>query len=159
MWSLWNGHSSIIQTRQLTSTAESVFSETLRMPQVRVKQQALGKAWKTRWYYQSSEDSRQIEAAFEVYDSIRWPRAQKVVQDSLEVGVAYFLVHPVYGNNLQKITDDANKRLPSTWYVWRGTWGKLKVCSLLWPEKIKYRAEGQDNSALTHLTKNGHPED
>ena len=58
----------------------------------------------------------QLDAALEVYDSIRRPRAQKVVQDSKEVGEVYFLVHPDFGTDLQKITNDANKRLPLIWW-------------------------------------------
>jgi salicylate hydroxylase len=58
----------------------------------------------------------QLDAAFQVYDSIRRPRAQRVVQESLEVGEAYFLKHPNFGTDLQKITDDANKRLPLIWW-------------------------------------------
>lgn len=70
------------------------------------------------------EDPAQLDAALEVYDSIRRPRAQKVVQDSLEVGIQYFLVHPNFGNNMQKITDDANRRLPLIW--WHDLEGDLK---------------------------------
>ncbi|KAL3463706.1 hypothetical protein BJX64DRAFT_298833 [Aspergillus heterothallicus] len=57
-----------------------------------------------------------IETAFRVYDDIRRPRAQAVVQQSHEVMQAYFLVHPAFGNDLQKLTDDANERLPLLWW-------------------------------------------
>jgi salicylate hydroxylase len=62
------------------------------------------------------ENASQVEAAFQVYDSIRRPRAQTVVKESLEVALVYFLVHPDFGNDLEKITIDANKRLPKIWW-------------------------------------------
>ena len=62
------------------------------------------------------QSADQLDAAFEVYDAIRRPRAQKVTQDSREVGIGYFLIHPDFGNDLQKITDDANRRLPLIWW-------------------------------------------
>ncbi|KAL3473160.1 hypothetical protein BJX99DRAFT_261590 [Aspergillus californicus] len=58
----------------------------------------------------------QVETAFRVYDDIRRPRAQAVVQQSHEVMQAYFLVHPVFGKDLQKLTNDANERLPLLWW-------------------------------------------
>ncbi|KAL4881660.1 hypothetical protein BJY04DRAFT_207432 [Aspergillus karnatakaensis] len=58
----------------------------------------------------------QLQIAFEVYDHIRRPRAQAVVQQSHEVMQAYFLVHPEFGSDLQKLTDDANRRLPLLWW-------------------------------------------
>ncbi|CZR60783.1 uncharacterized protein PAC_10679 [Phialocephala subalpina] len=75
-------------------------------------------------------DSSQLDAALKVYDAIRRPRAQGVVQTSREAGLEYLLVHPEFGGNLQKITVDANKRLPSFGGM---TWGevseKQKQCS------------------------------
>jgi salicylate hydroxylase len=62
------------------------------------------------------ENASQVKPAFQVYDSIRRPRAQTVVRESLEVGLVYFLVHPDFGNDLEKITIDANKRLPKIWW-------------------------------------------
>jgi salicylate hydroxylase len=38
-----------------------------------------------------------------------------VVRESLEVGLVYFLVHPDFGNNLEKTMTDA-KRPPKTWW-------------------------------------------
>ncbi|KAM3069355.1 hypothetical protein ACMFMG_005461 [Clarireedia jacksonii] len=58
----------------------------------------------------------QVDAAFQVYDAIRRPRAQAVVQESYEVGTAYYLVHPDFSDDLQKITDEANSRLPKIWW-------------------------------------------
>ncbi|QSS61061.1 mannitol 1-phosphate dehydrogenase [Histoplasma capsulatum] len=54
----------------------------------------------------------QLESASEVYNSIRQPRAQAVVQGSQEALLAYFLVHPEFGHDIQKLTDYANTRLP-----------------------------------------------
>jgi salicylate hydroxylase len=58
----------------------------------------------------------QLDSAIHVYDSIRRPRAQGVVRVSREVGMAYYLLHPDFGNSLKKITEDANRRLPLVWY-------------------------------------------
>jgi salicylate hydroxylase len=58
----------------------------------------------------------QVENALRMYDSIRRPRAQSVVRESADVGKAYFLKHPKFGADLQKITDDANRRLPLIWW-------------------------------------------
>jgi salicylate hydroxylase len=58
----------------------------------------------------------QFDAAFQVYDSIRRPRAQGVVRDNGVIMEQYFLVHPDFGNDLEKITEDANKRLPPLWW-------------------------------------------
>lgn len=62
------------------------------------------------------ESSSQVETVFKIYDAIRRPRAQGVVRGSLDVGIQYFLKDPKYENDLQKITDDANKRLPEIWW-------------------------------------------
>jgi hypothetical protein len=39
-----------------------------------------------------------------------------MVQESLDVMVAYYLIHPKFGHDLQKITDEANRRLPLIWW-------------------------------------------
>lgn len=62
------------------------------------------------------KNADQLEQAFQVYDSIRRPRAQKVVQQSQEVLDAYFFHNPEIGSDMQKITDDANVRLPLIWF-------------------------------------------
>lgn len=62
------------------------------------------------------KDTNQLDAALQVYDSIRRPRAQSVVRESRDVGQAYFLTHPDFGHDLQKIADEANKRLPLIWW-------------------------------------------
>lgn len=61
-------------------------------------------------------DPSQVQAAFEAYDSIRRPRAQGVVRESADVGLQYYLTHPKYGNDFEKIKTDANIRLPLIWY-------------------------------------------
>lgn len=58
----------------------------------------------------------ELEAAFEVYDAIRRPRAQGVVRESAIVGQQYFLTHPDFGHDYVKITEEANKRLPLIWW-------------------------------------------
>ncbi len=58
----------------------------------------------------------QFGAALEVYDEIRRPRAQSVVRQSAEVGLAYYLIDPKFGEDLVKITEEANHRLPLLWW-------------------------------------------
>ncbi|KAE9991576.1 hypothetical protein EG327_011478 [Venturia inaequalis] len=60
--------------------------------------------------------SDEVENALCMYDSIRRPRAQSVVRESKDVGGIYFLNHPKFGADLQKITNDANRRLPLIWW-------------------------------------------
>jgi salicylate hydroxylase len=57
-----------------------------------------------------------LDAAIQVYDSIRRPRAQGVVRDSANIMQQYFLVHPSFRDDLKKITEDANSRLPKIWW-------------------------------------------
>ena len=59
---------------------------------------------------------QQIQTAIEIYDAIRRPRAQSVVQESRIVGDIYYLGYPGYGDDMQKITDEANVRLPAIWW-------------------------------------------
>lgn len=47
---------------------------------------------------------------------MRRPRAQRVVRESLDVGITYFLKDPKFGNDLKAITEDANARLPGIWW-------------------------------------------
>lgn len=58
---------------------------------------------------------RQIPQALEVYDSIRRPRAQKVVETSQEAGEMYLWNLPGIGNDMHKIVDNANSRLHWIW--------------------------------------------
>lgn len=83
----------------------------------------------------------QLESAFQVYDSIRRPRAQGVVQESREVGLAYYLVHPDFGHDLQKITDEANKRLPLIW------WHDLDADLRTVEERFKALTDAPDDSS------------
>lgn len=62
------------------------------------------------------ESPDQVETVFRVYDLVRRPRAQRVVQESLDVGITYFLKDPKFGNNLEAVTEDANSRLPGIWW-------------------------------------------
>ncbi|KAK6864564.1 hypothetical protein PG995_001092 [Apiospora arundinis] len=58
----------------------------------------------------------QLEHAFKVYDSIRRPRAQKVVSTSFEAGMIYTWVDPEIGDDMNKIVENANQRLH---WIWR----------------------------------------
>ncbi|RYP28352.1 hypothetical protein DL767_007257 [Monosporascus sp. MG133] len=57
----------------------------------------------------------QIEAALQVYDTVRRPRAQKVVQTSYEAGVMYMWSNPEIGDDMNKIMENANQRLHWIW--------------------------------------------
>lgn len=57
----------------------------------------------------------QIPRVLKVYDSIRRPRAQRVVQTSQEAGEMYVWNLPEMGNDMQKIVDNANHRLHWIW--------------------------------------------
>jgi salicylate hydroxylase len=81
------------------------------------------------------ESPSQVEVAFQIYDSIRRPRAQRVVKESLDVGIAYFLKDPKFGDDLQKITDDANARLPGIW--WYDLEGDLKKAEDMFVEMTR----------------------
>ena len=61
------------------------------------------------------KDTKDISKAFEVYDSIRRPRAQKLVETSAECGVVYVLGHPDCGADRQKVVDNLNKRWLWIW--------------------------------------------
>lgn len=57
----------------------------------------------------------QFRVAFDIYDSLRRPRAQKVVQTSQEAGDMYLWNLPGIGNDMRKIVDNANGRLHWIW--------------------------------------------
>ncbi|KAI1477700.1 FAD/NAD(P)-binding domain-containing protein [Daldinia eschscholtzii] len=59
--------------------------------------------------------SHEVETAFQVYDAIRRPRAQKVVLTSAEAGLIYTWRAPGIGNDMYKIVENANKRLHWIW--------------------------------------------
>ncbi|KAI1376412.1 mannitol 1-phosphate dehydrogenase [Hypoxylon crocopeplum] len=59
--------------------------------------------------------SDELEAAFQAYDTIRRPRAQRVVVTSFEAGLLYTWQHPEIGDDMQKIVDNANERLHWIW--------------------------------------------
>lgn len=60
-------------------------------------------------------DPKDISKAFEVFDKIRRPRAQKLVETSAECGVVYVLSHPETGADRQKVVDNLNKRWLWIW--------------------------------------------
>ncbi|KAI1846692.1 hypothetical protein JX265_009005 [Neoarthrinium moseri] len=61
------------------------------------------------------ESPDQLEVAFKVYDSIRRPRAQKVVTTSYEAGIIYTWLDPEIGDDMNKIVENANQRLHWIW--------------------------------------------
>ncbi|KAJ6438102.1 FAD/NAD(P)-binding domain-containing protein [Purpureocillium lavendulum] len=58
-------------------------------------------------------DAKHLPLAFQVYDAVRRPRAQKVVRTSQEAGEMYAWLHPDMGDDMVKITENFNKR-----YLW-----------------------------------------
>jgi salicylate hydroxylase len=59
--------------------------------------------------------TRVMEAAFQAYDEIRRPRAQKQVQTSYECGQIYSLSDPVVGDDIVKVVEKLNKWFPWIW--------------------------------------------
>jgi salicylate hydroxylase len=62
-----------------------------------------------------AETSRALHAAFEAYDAVRRPRAQRQVDTSVECGLVFNLSHPGIGNDMQKTVDDLNWRFDWLW--------------------------------------------
>lgn len=59
--------------------------------------------------------SRVLHAAFEAYDGVRRPRAQRQVDTSVECGLLYNLSHPEAGDDMQKTVDNLNRRFDWLW--------------------------------------------
>ncbi|OTB07663.1 hypothetical protein M426DRAFT_8657 [Hypoxylon sp. CI-4A] len=57
----------------------------------------------------------ELETAFQVYDAIRRPRAQKVVATSFEAGLLYTWRYPGVEDNMYKVVDNGNLRLHWIW--------------------------------------------
>lgn len=61
------------------------------------------------------KDPRDLETAFAVYDEIRRPRAQAVVNTSYEAGDIYHWRDPEIGSDMEKIVENGNQRLHWIW--------------------------------------------
>ncbi|KAF1974586.1 mannitol 1-phosphate dehydrogenase [Bimuria novae-zelandiae CBS 107.79] len=61
------------------------------------------------------KEPEQLELAFQVYDSLRRPRAQKVVTTSQTAGMIKLWRHPEIGCDMEKIVDDANCSVHWIW--------------------------------------------
>jgi salicylate hydroxylase len=59
--------------------------------------------------------SRALHAAFEAYDEIRRPRAQRQVDTSVECGLLYNLSHSEAGDDMQKTVENLNQRFDWLW--------------------------------------------
>ncbi len=57
----------------------------------------------------------QIPAAFQAYDAVRRPRAQRIVSTSYEAGLMYLWLDPELGDDLSRIVDNGNERLHWIW--------------------------------------------
>lgn len=66
-------------------------------------------------YATSLEVADKLRAAFEGYDQVRRPRAQRQVDTSVECGRLYNLQHPQHGDDLGRIVDDLNCRFDWLW--------------------------------------------
>lgn len=61
------------------------------------------------------ETSRAVHAAFEAYEEVRRPRAQRQIDTSVECGLLYSLSHPEVGDDMQKTVDNLNRRFDWLW--------------------------------------------
>ncbi|KAK0618714.1 6-methylsalicylic acid decarboxylase atA [Lasiodiplodia hormozganensis] len=57
----------------------------------------------------------ELEPAFQVYDAIRRPRAQKVVTTSLAAGIIKLWLDPELGSDMEKIVENGNESLHWIW--------------------------------------------
>jgi salicylate hydroxylase len=60
-------------------------------------------------------DAKQLPLAFQAYDAIRRPRAQKVVRTSQEAGQLYSFTHPEAGEDMDKIVQNLRERFLWIW--------------------------------------------
>lgn len=60
------------------------------------------------------QNRKQIPAAFKVYDALRRPRAQKVVQTSQELGKIYTMTHPEI-TTMDSVVQNLNRRFLWIW--------------------------------------------
>jgi salicylate hydroxylase len=61
------------------------------------------------------ETSRALDAAFEAYEEVRRPRAQRQIDTSVECGLLYSLSDPEAGDDMQKTVDNLNRRFDWLW--------------------------------------------
>lgn len=60
-------------------------------------------------------DAKHLPMAFQAYDAIRRPRAQKVVSTSQETGQLYSFTHPEAGEDMEKIVENLRRRFLWIW--------------------------------------------
>lgn len=75
----------------------------------------LGLVGRTSSASPSLDRTHLLTSAFKIYDGIRRPRAQKVVQTSSECGKLYNFLHEDTGADMQKIVDNLNWRYRWIW--------------------------------------------
>lgn len=56
-----------------------------------------------------------IPAAFRMFDEVRRPRTQRLVEDSRETGTVYQMEHPVYGDDKEKLRETLETRMKWVW--------------------------------------------
>ncbi|CZT21661.1 related to salicylate 1-monooxygenase [Ramularia collo-cygni] len=78
---------------------------------------------------------RELEMAFEVYDAVRRPRAQKVVRTSQEAGEMYVWRDPGIGGDMGGIVENANRRLH--WIWWHDLEGDVDKAASMFKERVE----------------------
>lgn len=56
-----------------------------------------------------------LGTALDVYDSMCRPRGQKIVQTSDETGIMYTLSHPEFGDDVERLLEECNRRFVWIW--------------------------------------------
>ncbi|PSR77826.1 mannitol 1-phosphate dehydrogenase [Coniella lustricola] len=56
-----------------------------------------------------------IPAAFRMFDEVRRPRTQRLVEDSCETGTVYQMEHPVFGDDKEKLRETLETRMAWVW--------------------------------------------
>lgn len=62
------------------------------------------------------KEADDFDSVFKAFDTIRRPRAQKVVETSIEAGKLYSLTHPDIGTDMEKLVKFGRARLPWIWF-------------------------------------------
>lgn len=61
------------------------------------------------------QNHQDIDIAFQTYDAICRPRGQEIVRTSDEAGRLFTFSHPDYGDDMDKIVENANQRFLWIW--------------------------------------------
>jgi salicylate hydroxylase len=64
---------------------------------------------------QPQDIASKLRAAFEAYDYVRRPRAQKQIETAEECGQIYNMMHPEIGQDMEKTVENLNSRFNWLW--------------------------------------------